>query len=59
MLQIFGRCESCIKNMQRSICDMTCSKNQSTFMAAAEILIDDKTNNSYIEEIEVNNSNNY
>ncbi|KAH0539660.1 hypothetical protein KQX54_007034 [Cotesia glomerata] len=59
MLQIFERCQSCLKNIKRSICDITCAKTQSTFMAATKIEIDEYTNKSYIEEIEVYISEEY
>lgn len=29
---IFGRCQSCMRNMQLSICALTCSPQQSRFM---------------------------
>lgn len=29
---IFGRCQTCIKNMQKSICSFTCAPDQSRFM---------------------------
>lgn len=29
---VFGRCQTCIQNMQKSICSMTCSSDQSSFM---------------------------
>uniref|UniRef100_A0ABD2XPG3 SSD domain-containing protein n=1 Tax=Trichogramma kaykai TaxID=54128 RepID=A0ABD2XPG3_9HYME len=34
---LFSRCQSCTRNMFRSICDFTCSPNQSQFMAATAI----------------------
>lgn len=29
---IFGRCESCMKNLVKSICGMNCSPKQSKFL---------------------------
>lgn len=29
---IFGRCQTCMKNMQKSMCSFTCGADQSRFM---------------------------
>lgn len=31
---VFGRCETCIKNLHKSICEMNCSPRQSDFLVA-------------------------
>lgn len=34
--QVFGRCHTCVQNMLRSICGMTCSPNQADFIKVKE-----------------------
>lgn len=29
---VFGRCDTCLRNMQKSICALNCSPKQSDFM---------------------------
>lgn len=42
---IFGRCPTCMKNFQKSICAMNCSPHQSKFLVAHEkIVIADEDN---------------
>lgn len=30
---VFGRCQTCLKNMMKSICSMTCAHDHSRFMS--------------------------
>ncbi|XP_011504698.1 PREDICTED: Niemann-Pick C1 protein-like [Ceratosolen solmsi marchali] len=50
--QIFGRCAICLRNLFQSICDFTCSPDQSRFMNATEIKVN-KNGDAYIEALEI------
>lgn len=45
---IFGRCQTCIKNMQKSICSFTCAPDQSRFMTPTIVDSWDGTGNILI-----------
>lgn len=52
---IFGRCPTCIKNVYKLLCDLSCSPEQSRFLNVT------KTNKNsegkeYVEELEVSES---
>lgn len=42
---IFGRCETCMKNLRKSICDFTCSPKHSRYLTPkiAEIQVENET----------------
>lgn len=48
---IFGRCDACTKNFQKSICAFNCSPKQSQFLTAyiEEVGEDDEKGNAPIE----------
>ncbi|XP_074112433.1 NPC intracellular cholesterol transporter 1 homolog 1b-like [Cotesia typhae] len=56
---VLGRCKTCYKNLLQSICQMTCAKNQSSFMAEVESKINPATGKKYIEEVRVYISEEY
>ena len=49
---VFGRCDTCVRNLFRSICDFTCAPDQSRFMAATDTGENEK--GTFVESIEVN-----
>ncbi|XP_015603900.1 NPC intracellular cholesterol transporter 1 homolog 1b [Cephus cinctus] len=49
---ILARCTTCVKNLFRSICDMSCRADQSRFLYATEILMDEDLEVEYINGIQ-------
>lgn len=37
---VFGRCETCVKNLQKSICALNCSPRQNDFLVATNETIE-------------------
>ncbi|XP_044575829.1 NPC intracellular cholesterol transporter 1 homolog 1b-like [Cotesia glomerata] len=56
---ILGRCKTCFRNLLQAICQLTCAKNQSSFMAEVESKINIATGKKYIEEVRVYISEEY
>lgn len=46
-----SRCPSCMSNLVQSICQLTCSPHQSTFMEMKKSKKDPQTNATYITEV--------
>lgn len=38
---IFGRCETCLKNLYKSVCALNCSPKQSEFMVGHKDVVED------------------
>ncbi|CAH1135903.1 unnamed protein product [Ceutorhynchus assimilis] len=53
------RCPSCMFNLVRSICDLTCSPHQSTFIAVKETKTNEQTNKSYVTAVDYYITQNY
>ncbi|KXJ81281.1 hypothetical protein RP20_CCG020355 [Aedes albopictus] len=50
---VFGRCETCTRNMLYSICSMACSPEQSRFLTAHTTIIPSTPNNiSYVSKVD-------
>ncbi|XP_043277996.1 NPC intracellular cholesterol transporter 1 homolog 1b-like [Venturia canescens] len=56
---IFGRCESCAKNLFRSICDFTCASDQARFMKATNWATEPSTGKEYITSVQIYISQEY
>ncbi|XP_034940743.1 NPC intracellular cholesterol transporter 1 homolog 1b-like [Chelonus insularis] len=50
---LFSRCQTCLRNLLNSICDLTCSHDQSRFMVDKVIKSDPATGEKYIDEIDI------
>lgn len=50
---IFGRCATCVKNMFRLICDITCGPEQSRYMKVTKKTKEGNSTKEYVNEIEV------
>lgn len=49
---LLSRCPSCMNNFLKTVCHMTCSPQQSTFLDVKQTAKDPKTNKTYITEID-------
>ncbi|XP_017791086.1 PREDICTED: Niemann-Pick C1 protein-like [Habropoda laboriosa] len=49
---IFGRCPTCIKNVYKLICDLSCSPEQSRFLNVTKTAFNEE-GKEYVEELEV------
>ncbi|KAG5875522.1 hypothetical protein JTB14_013676 [Gonioctena quinquepunctata] len=56
---LLSRCPSCMDNLVKHICQLTCSPNQSTFMKASATEVNNATNKTYITAIDIHLSNSY
>ncbi|XP_032670245.1 NPC intracellular cholesterol transporter 1 homolog 1b-like isoform X2 [Odontomachus brunneus] len=54
---IYGRCPTCVRNMFRLICDLTCSPEHSRFLKVTKTGKDGKL--EYVEEVEVHVTEKY
>lgn len=48
---IFGRCPTCLKNMFRLICDMTCNSEHRRFVKVTKSIKEDDI--EYVHEVDV------
>ncbi|CAD6208835.1 GSCOCG00010663001-RA-CDS [Cotesia congregata] len=54
-----ARCPSCLDNLVKHLCEFTCSPKQSLFMNATQIEVNEDTNNTYVNAVDVFITNKY
>ncbi|XP_074113620.1 Niemann-Pick type C-1a isoform X4 [Cotesia typhae] len=54
-----ARCPSCLDNLVKHLCEFTCSPKQSLFMNATQIEVNEETNNTYVNAVDVFITNKY